>query len=160
VRNTIHNARLVLTLLPSNPRDDRYLRFEYDLKKSKELMKGGIQWHTLMKDPFSGKCGKGEIPGFMQASIQFGERKKLPMRGGWPATRKANYLLRAHIYQGKGLPAADAEGTSDAYLVIRMAGQVDFLLLRMVGGSSRCLSLSLTGWQDSRHLRHVFPSLV
>ena len=36
---------------------------------------------------------------------------------------QADYILRAHIYQGKGLPAADEEGTSDAYVVVRMAGQ-------------------------------------
>ena len=85
-----------------DPKRIGYLRFEYDLRKARELMKGGIMWHTLLKDPFSGVCDKGEIPGFMQANIQFGERKKLPMRAGWPATRKADYLLRAHIYQGKG----------------------------------------------------------
>ena len=36
------------------PKRIGYLRFEYDLKKARELMKGGIQWHTLLKDPFSG----------------------------------------------------------------------------------------------------------
>ena len=42
---------------------------------------------------------------------------------GWPASRKQDYLLRAHIYQGRDLPAADDEGTSDAFCVMRMAGQ-------------------------------------
>jgi hypothetical protein len=30
------------------------------------------------------------------------------------------YVLRAHIYQGRELPASDAEGTSDPYVVVRI----------------------------------------
>eukprot|EP00656_Telonema_subtile_P053724 TRINITY_DN7845_c0_g2_i4.p1 TRINITY_DN7845_c0_g2~~TRINITY_DN7845_c0_g2_i4.p1 ORF type:complete len:1170 (+),score=289.91 TRINITY_DN7845_c0_g2_i4:179-3688(+) len=99
-----------------------FLRFEYDLKTCKHLSKDEIKWYPLVKDPFSGVVGKGEIPGFIQMRFQFGEKKKLPRAGGWPATRKADFLLRAHIYQGKELPAADAEGTSDAFCIMRMAG--------------------------------------
>eukprot|EP00658_Telonema_sp_P-2_P049896 TRINITY_DN3797_c0_g1_i2.p1 TRINITY_DN3797_c0_g1~~TRINITY_DN3797_c0_g1_i2.p1 ORF type:complete len:847 (-),score=240.58 TRINITY_DN3797_c0_g1_i2:167-2707(-) len=102
-----------------------FLRFEYNLKNAKQLGRGEIKWHPLTKDPFSGCVDKGDIPGFIQIRMQFGPRKALPRAEGWPTTRSADFLLRAHIYQGKDLPAADEEGTSDAFCVVRMAGQKD-----------------------------------
>jgi hypothetical protein len=64
-----------------DPKRIGFLRFEYDLKKAKELAKDEIKWYPLIKDPFSGVVGKGEIPGFIQMRFQFGERKKLPRAG-------------------------------------------------------------------------------
>lgn len=59
----------------------------------------------------------------MQYRLQFGDKDKLPKALLFPATSYQDYLLRAHIYQGKALPSADDNGMSDPFLEIRMGSQ-------------------------------------
>lgn len=50
----------------------------------------------------------------MGPASEFGTRTNVVK----PSYKK--YQLRGHIYQGRELPAGDAEGTSDPYVVVRL----------------------------------------
>eukprot|EP00656_Telonema_subtile_P051134 TRINITY_DN6814_c0_g1_i3.p1 TRINITY_DN6814_c0_g1~~TRINITY_DN6814_c0_g1_i3.p1 ORF type:complete len:910 (-),score=293.62 TRINITY_DN6814_c0_g1_i3:1309-4038(-) len=100
-----------------------YTRFKYNLSTTKQLGQGQIKWYTLKPDKFDNLVPDGTIPGFLQYRLQFGEKDKLPRAPNFPATSSQEYLLRAHIFQGKELPSADDNGMSDPFLEIRMGSQ-------------------------------------
>eukprot|EP00658_Telonema_sp_P-2_P027401 TRINITY_DN2115_c0_g1_i3.p1 TRINITY_DN2115_c0_g1~~TRINITY_DN2115_c0_g1_i3.p1 ORF type:complete len:608 (+),score=158.63 TRINITY_DN2115_c0_g1_i3:101-1924(+) len=100
-----------------------YNRFKYNLQTLKQLGQGQIKWYTLKPDKFDNLVPDGTIPGFLQYRLQFGERDKLPRPPNFPATSSQEYMLRAHIFQGKELPSADSNGMSDPFLEIRMGSE-------------------------------------
>jgi len=97
-----------------------YNRYKFNMKTYKQLGQGQIKWWTLKPDKFDDLVADGVIPGFLQYRLQFGEKEKLPKQLMFPATSYQDYMLRAHIYQGKELPSADDNGMSDPFLEIRM----------------------------------------
>jgi len=99
-------------------------KVKYNLETKKTLSKGTIKWYNLKADRFSGYGPKDDggaaIPGYLQYRLQFGEISDCGRAAPWPATNYQDYIVRAHMYQGKGLTAADSTGMSDPFLEIRM----------------------------------------
>jgi Ca2+-dependent lipid-binding protein len=61
-----------------------------------------------------------QIIGFMQFKIQMGLSNELPTRDQVVKPKLKKFQLRAHIYQGRELPAADDNGVSDPFCVVRV----------------------------------------
>eukprot|EP00698_Gefionella_okellyi_P008992 TRINITY_DN2257_c0_g1_i2.p1 TRINITY_DN2257_c0_g1~~TRINITY_DN2257_c0_g1_i2.p1 ORF type:complete len:1294 (-),score=282.18 TRINITY_DN2257_c0_g1_i2:252-4133(-) len=83
------------------------------------------KWTPLTRDPVSPITGDEDIPGFLLFKIEFGLTAQAPPpkprpKAALPLPNTRKYQLRAHIYQGRALPAADRTGTSDPYCIIRM----------------------------------------
>jgi len=96
-----------------------YQRFPYNLKTRKELAQAKIKWYSLKPYLFHGAVPPGVHPGYIQFRLQFGVKAELGGAPAWPATNYKDYIVRAHIYQGKDLPAYDDNGMSDPFLEIR-----------------------------------------
>eukprot|EP00742_Colponemidia_sp_Colp-10_P006543 GILJ01007013.1.p1 GENE.GILJ01007013.1~~GILJ01007013.1.p1 ORF type:complete len:1298 (-),score=199.01 GILJ01007013.1:115-4008(-) len=78
-------------------------------------------WWQLNRLPF--KKVSDQVVGYVLFSMELGEASTGKMRPSRKKIKKAEYQLRAHIFEGRGLPAADTNGLSDPYVVVSVAGK-------------------------------------
>ncbi|KAH7819075.1 putative myoferlin-like protein [Monocercomonoides exilis] len=88
------------------------------------------EWHTIVPDKTSSVYTEGEVSGFLLMRLCFGLDQKnpdgtptRPKRHEMLAPKKIPFQVRAHLYQAKELPAADATGTSDPFVLVTYGGR-------------------------------------
>ncbi|KAA6370110.1 MAG: hypothetical protein EZS28_034363, partial [Streblomastix strix] len=82
---------------------------------------------AIVPDKTSAAYSELVISGFLLFGVGLGRSSYIAAASQRPKVQKPqnllNFEVRAHIYQSRNLPAADDEGTSDAYVVISYGGQ-------------------------------------
>eukprot|EP01006_Ploeotia_vitrea_P043964 TRINITY_DN66795_c5_g1_i1.p1 TRINITY_DN66795_c5_g1~~TRINITY_DN66795_c5_g1_i1.p1 ORF type:complete len:1371 (-),score=823.25 TRINITY_DN66795_c5_g1_i1:1409-5521(-) len=82
------------------------------------------KWYTLKADEYGRKYEESELPGALLMNINFGKQSECPeARDPMVPLEIVKYELRCHLYQGRNLPAADANGLSDPYVTVRIGGE-------------------------------------
>lgn len=81
------------------------------------------KWYTVKADEYGYKYDEEEVPGSLMMTFNFGKFSEFPEeRPRMVSYEMERYELRAHIYQGRNLPAADSNGLSDPYCKVKMTG--------------------------------------
>lgn len=99
-------------------------RFGYLRFKAEDVLgfRGRPRWHPILPDKTSEMYEEGLVAGFLLMNVQLGLESELPRSVRLPLAKPHTrpYQIRAHIYQARGLAAADSTGTSDPFVVIMM----------------------------------------
>eukprot|EP00762_Andalucia_godoyi_P001218 ANDGO_04901.mRNA.1 Synaptotagmin-4 len=83
------------------------------------------KWIMLEPDKLAAAYQKDMIAGFLLFALDFGRTAEAPkVRPPIERPKMMPYELRAHIYQARNLTAADPNGTSDPYVVVRLGSAV------------------------------------
>lgn len=81
------------------------------------------KWYTIQQDDFSFKYSEGVIPGDILMCVNFGLWDDAPeIRAHLDMLKRERFQLRTHLYQARNLPAADSNGLSDPYALVRISG--------------------------------------
>eukprot|EP00004_Rigifila_ramosa_P003995 TRINITY_DN1437_c1_g3_i2.p1 TRINITY_DN1437_c1_g3~~TRINITY_DN1437_c1_g3_i2.p1 ORF type:complete len:1074 (-),score=257.30 TRINITY_DN1437_c1_g3_i2:75-3296(-) len=80
-------------------------------------------WFDMKEDKSVDAIPYGEFPGNLLISLAICEGPCSIPRVKIEAPRLEKYMLRAHIYQGRHLVAADDDGSSDPYCVLKVNGK-------------------------------------
>jgi hypothetical protein len=99
--------------------------------KTNQLMgfEQNAQWYLLKEDKSINALSTDVFPGQVLMKIGFGlaaeaDRLKAEWTRQLEVSKKAApYQVRVHVYQGRELPAADANGLCDPYIVCKLAGR-------------------------------------
>lgn len=119
-------------------RDNRTL--SYFRRSAASIMEdgwsGAAKWVELQVDAATDALKKNQYPGAVLLRLGLGHADAVPTDLPWlrtlavqlPARRR--FELRVHVFQARNLLAADADGTSDPYVVVRYGGSVERTRIR------------------------------
>lgn len=93
-----------------------------------ESWSGSLHWLPLRRDGVMGLISERTEPGSVLLRLGLGPSGSVPSLR-WEAEYERAlassrlYQMRLHVFQARRLPPADADGTSDPYVVVRHAGK-------------------------------------
>jgi len=79
------------------------------------------QWKLVTADVFS-DVDATQPAAFLQFGLGFAAASEFKARNAISKPKTSKYQLRAHLYQGRDLPAGDGDAASDPFCIVRCAG--------------------------------------
>ena len=122
---------IFIYLCTANLTGDGVSDIAYARLKAADVIRGKFKtpaaWTVLKADPAVGKISEGTFPGALLMKLGFGPDSAAE-KVSWDAEVGAcdemvPFRLRVNVYQARGLPALDDEGTLDPYVVAHCAGK-------------------------------------
>jgi hypothetical protein len=107
--------------------------YSFTRLKSQDLIAGRFmipaKWYTLQEDKVVNSINDGEFPGQVLLKIGLGSPEDANFAlDEWQnalqdVREKSYFVVRVHVYQARDIEAADSNGLSDPYIIVKIAGQ-------------------------------------